>query len=197
MRNLTTATPDARLSALAANYGVPRASLPLVGEGATAVVYGLDEDRVIRVPRGPNGFESLRREVAVNPAAVGLGLAAPRLLCADDPPTVLDVPHAVMTRVSGATLEDEAAEESASVPALRSLGRQLALLHRAPLPDPVPHLRDLRNDNNGRDRIDQLVAHGHLSARQARWAHSALTMLEQDGSMLAPATLLHGDVRPT
>jgi aminoglycoside phosphotransferase (APT) family kinase protein len=188
---------------LAQHYGADPGSLSLIGEGATAFVYGLGADWVVRIPRGKDGLPSLRREVEALPVAARAGVDAPTLVAVDDPPSILDVEHSILTRVRGLLASDALAVLPESQPWLEKLGAQLRRLHDnsavefAAADAFAGRLRDLRDDDNGVGRIPELVDSGLLSPAQGQWAFDLLARLEGGGEAFVGATLLHGDVRPT
>ena len=185
---MTAAPTDDDLRAVAAACGSGPESLRLLGEGATAWVYGLDDRRVVRFPRGDEGVDALRREAGVLPLLESRSIPAPRLLAIGDAPVL----HSVLSLVAGAPLTDAAAPP----PVLRAAARHLAALHQLALDAPPPYVRVLpADDDNGRAAIPQLVANGMLSQAQADWASEVLDALERDGGV-ETASLLHGDLRP-
>jgi tRNA A-37 threonylcarbamoyl transferase component Bud32 len=180
----------------------------LLGEGESAVrrlenvgicnaIYRVGPNYLLRVPRNdPGRFEDLRRETRTVVKAREVGVRAPVLVRYDDSLGVLPVPYAIYKWCRGVTLESERGQVTGSRSAWSAVGRELATLHTAVLPDAVSWL-PMDDAPAAEDLLARRVSEGWLSAFEAEWLGAWLTDLAAAAEAFVPpmTVVVHGDLQ--
>ncbi|TWD81483.1 phosphotransferase family enzyme [Kribbella amoyensis] len=187
--------------AVAGRHGVAAGGVRELVGGVANRVYLLGDDLVLRVPRTAEFESDLRKEVQVIPGARLLGVRTPAVVEYDESQALIDAPYAVMERVHGTELADDARPVNGSGPAgsggdglWGELGVQLARVHRM-----APSAVDGVPDDDGGDPwriVDELAQRGILDRAAADEFGGWFRRLAGRFDREAPYVLLHGDVAP-
>jgi aminoglycoside phosphotransferase (APT) family kinase protein len=183
------------IDAIFSQHGISGTWEQLPSTGIANWIYAT-HDVVLRVATDHrDGIPDARTESVAAPAAYAAGILTPRMIAFDDTRTLVDRPFSLWERVHGATLGQIALSDDALLTIWRSVGRELARLHRlvTACSDPQGYL-DTPGDEPDTDRqIAMLVATGRLDATAAGDIAAACSELGQIAS--APeVAFTHGDV---
>ncbi|RKN11322.1 hypothetical protein D7319_05015 [Streptomyces radicis] len=173
---------------MAARLGVAADAVrPAAFQGVAGEVHLLGADLVLKVAR--TGFAAdLRKEALVVPHAVAAGVRTPEVVefGAGGPP--FGAPYLVLRRAPGVAVAEPGPR------ARRELGRELALLHAAPVPPEVRAGVPADPVGDPGPGVERLVAEGWLSADLARWLLGWLGALAALAPPFDAPVLIHGDV---
>ncbi|MDT0342181.1 phosphotransferase family protein [Streptomyces litchfieldiae] len=185
--------PDlAGARAVARRHGVADAEVaPAAAQGIAGFVYLLGEDLVLKVARPEPEFAGdLRKEALVIPHARALGVRTPEVVEYAEADDGFDgAPYLVQRRAHG-----RGADGEPGAAAYRELGRELALLHAAPIPDAVRAGVPADTVGDPGPGIQQLAAQGELSPGLADWLTGWLAQLAQAAPTDPRPVLIHGDI---
>ncbi|GAA3861082.1 aminoglycoside phosphotransferase family protein [Streptomyces sedi] len=180
-------SPESRaVREIATAHGVAWESVrPSPVQGEAARVWLLGGEWVLKVAR--EGFANdLRKEALVIPFAVRRGVRTPALLDRGE----LPLPWLLMRRVPGGPADEGEPGDAG----LRALGRELAALHSAEVPDEVRAGVPADGSDDPRAGIEGLAGRGYLSPALADWLGRWLDRLDGARDKPARATLIHGDI---
>lgn len=173
---------------------------PMHSTGVVHALWALDDRYVLRVPKNEAMcLGDLHAEVAAIPVARDVGVRTPRLVAFDPSGEIVDVPYVIVERVHGVDLAS-LAEDDPRLPGLyRQLGRQLAMLHTAPIPPPHPWFRN-PEPTDVEPLLDQVIAAGLLGRTQAARLLAMVedfdrAMVEDLGNEPPRLGFLHGDIK--
>lgn len=171
------------LMAIVARHGlgVDVASIErLPSTGIINSVYALGSDYVLRVPRAiDEGLRDTRTESVAVPIVHAVGVRTPALIAFDDSFELLDVPYTVYERVPGTSFAFSSSVDASSAGVLRSLGRELAVLHQRvdECPDPNGWLDQPGRDNEPEGFLEALRAGGYMNDDLHAWLRSLIVRL--------------------
>jgi aminoglycoside phosphotransferase (APT) family kinase protein len=187
-------SPDL-IGAIFSTYRVRGSWEPLASTGVANWVYAT-RDVVLRVATDhPDAVPDARTESVAAPAAYSAGILTPRLLAFDDTLTIVDRPFSLWERIQGVTLGVALLADEARFAVWRSVGRELARLHRSvtACADPQGYL-ETPGDQSDTDRLlATLVDSRRLGVEAALDIADACREL-QDASGPTQTAFTHGDV---
>lgn len=143
----------------------------------------------------PDAVPDARTESVAAPAAYSAGILTPRLLAFDDTLTIVDRPFSLWERVQGVTFGAAVLADEARFAVWRSVGRELARLHRGVTvcADPHGYLDTPGVESDTSRLLATLVSSRRLGEEAARDIADACGGL-QDASGPTPTAFTHGDV---
>ena len=114
------------------------------------------------------------------PVVHAAGVRTPALTAFDDSRDLLDVAYTVYERVPGTSFAFSSSVDASSAGVLRSLGRELAILHQhvEECPDPDGWLDQPGRDDNPEAFLEALRAGGYSSDDLHAWLRSLILLLE-------------------
>ncbi|SOD63785.1 Phosphotransferase enzyme family protein [Streptomyces zhaozhouensis] len=171
---------------IVARHGIAWDSVrPSPVQGEAARVWLLGDAWVLKVAR--EGFaDDLRKEALVIPFAVRGGLRTPALRDWGEEP----LPWLLAERAPGRPADGGEPGDAG----LRALGRELATLHSAEVPDEVRAGVPADVPGDPRVEIEALAGRGYLSPALADWLNRWLDRLAGERGERAEGTLIHGDI---
>jgi aminoglycoside phosphotransferase (APT) family kinase protein len=183
------------IDAIFSAYRVRGSWEPLPSTGVANWIYATREV-VLRVATDHrDAVRDARTESVAAPAAYAAGILTPRLLAFDDTRTIVDRPFSLWERIQGATLGTAVLADEARFAVWRSVGRELARLHRVVTvcPDPQGYLETPDGESDTDRLLVTLVDSQRLGEEAARDIADACREL-QDASGPTQTAFTHGDV---
>jgi aminoglycoside phosphotransferase (APT) family kinase protein len=157
------------IDAIFARHGIADAWEQLPSTGVANWIYATP-DVVLRVATDHrDGVTDAHTESVAAPAAYAAGILTPRMIAFDDTRSVVDRPFSLWERIHGKALGQVTLAREAGLAVWRSVGRELARVHRlvTSVPDPQGYLDTPGDEPDAYRLVATLAAAGRLDAGAA------------------------------
>jgi hygromycin-B 7''-O-kinase len=170
-------------------------AMPLAFMGDVNEAWAIGDEFILRINRREECDDEAAREKIVVPLVRAAGIRTPELIACDYEKDIVPRPYTIYRRAHGVMLGNLDIDP-ASLPKLyRELGRELAALHRMPIPKELSEPKDWQDWDNS-NQIDRALAEAKISANErddiAHWMES----LRKIAGERKFESLVHKDIHP-
>lgn len=183
------------IEAIARKHGLGGKPSLLPASGMVNEAWAIGDDFILRITREEECDDEAKREAAVVPLAIQAGIRTPELIAVSYEKDIVDRPYTVYRRAAGVLLGALDDDPAVYLETYRELGREIAPLQNAKVPDEALPLLSKSGSRGPRVVLDAALESGNLAPE-----HHAemLDWLETIEPRLGDTTevLTHVDIHP-